>query len=162
MADLAAALPTPAESLAQAVLLKRDVLDALVLDLGQRRAARANDLWLQEENGQLLLRGVDLSAAAVLRRLTFGRLGRGDERRMVDWHDVEFLRGDPRAAQAGQDYHRQIGRLPPAEIARLSEAPPYLHATELLTLLPDSVAADALEAMSTERQLQVLEELDED
>jgi Mg/Co/Ni transporter MgtE len=37
-----------------------------------------------------------------------------------------------------------------------------LHAAELLTLMPDPPAADTLEAMSPERQLQVFEELDPD
>jgi magnesium transporter len=52
--------------------------------------------------------------------------------------------------------------LPPGEIARLCEPLPYLHAAELITLLPDPKAVDALEAMSAERQLQVFEELDEE
>lgn len=39
---------------------------------------------------------------------------------------------------------------------------PYLHAAEMLTLLPDPLAADTLESMSPERQLQVFEELDDD
>jgi Mg/Co/Ni transporter MgtE len=38
---------------------------------------------------------------------------------------------------------------------------PYLHAAELLELLPEQLAADTLEVMSPERQLQVFEELDE-
>jgi Mg/Co/Ni transporter MgtE len=36
-----------------------------------------------------------------------------------------------------------------------------LHASELITLLPDSKAVDTLEALSPERQLQVFEELEE-
>jgi magnesium transporter len=39
------------------------------------------------------------------------------------------------------------------------EAVPYLHAAELLALLPDTLTADALEVMAPERQLQVFEEL---
>ena len=35
------------QSLRKVVLLRRDVLDALVLDLHNRRATRANDLWLE-------------------------------------------------------------------------------------------------------------------
>jgi hypothetical protein len=106
VANLDAAPAAERDSFERAVLLKRDVLDALVLDLANRRATRANDLWLRDEGGRLILRGVDASAWAVLRRLSRGRLGRGDERNLLDWRDVEFLRGDPRAAQAGRDYHR--------------------------------------------------------
>jgi Mg/Co/Ni transporter MgtE len=137
-------------------------MDALVLDLADRSATRANDLWLREERGSLSLRAADVSPWAVLRRLGRGVLGRGADRSLLDWRDVEFLRGDPRAAQQGHDYHRRIASLPATEIAHLAEALPYLHAAELLTLIPDGVGADTLEAMSSERQLQVFEELDED
>ena len=160
--DLAAARAAPPESLARSVLLVRDVMDALVLDVVERHAMRANDLWLRLEDGRLWLRAADVSPWAVLRRLGRGLLGRGGERHLVDWGDIEFLRGNPRAAQAGGDYHRRITRLTPPAIARLAAEVPYHHAAELLTLIPDAVAADTLETMAPERQLQVFEDLDED
>jgi Mg/Co/Ni transporter MgtE len=55
-----------------------------------------------------------------------------------------------------------VERLQPAEIARLLDALPYLHAAELLTLISDPRAADTLEAMSPQRQKQVFLELDDD
>ena len=150
------------EKLTPMVLLKRDVLDSLVLDLENRQATRANDLWLRDDDGTLLLWAADLSPWAVIRRLGRGRLGHGREKNLLDWKHVEFLRGHPRAARAGGDYHRRVASLPPAAIARLVDAMPYVHAAELLTLIPDPQAADALEAMAPDRQLQVFEELDED
>lgn len=162
VADLDAAEPPSPQALEAAVLLKRDILDALVLDLRQRHALRANDLWLVEEDGTLRLRAVDASPWAVLRRLSRGLLGREAGRDLRDWKDIEFLRGDPHAALAGRDYHRRIARLPPGQIASLMESLPYLHAAELLTLLPDPLAADVLEVMTSERRLQVFEELDDD
>src|SRR5439155_8117938 len=60
------------------------------------------------------------------------------------------------------DYHRRVAMLQPAEISRLLDAVPYLHAAELLTLIADPVAADTLEGMRAERQVQVFEELDDD
>jgi Mg/Co/Ni transporter MgtE len=81
---------------------------------------------------------------------------------LSDWKYIEFLRGDPHAVRAGAGYHRRITRLPSGEIAHLTDPLPYLHAAELLTLLPDPIAADTLEALTPERQLQVFEELDED
>src|SRR5438105_8070760 len=42
--DLTASVPAPQEALDRLLLLKRDILDALVLDLEHRHAARANDL----------------------------------------------------------------------------------------------------------------------
>jgi CBS domain-containing protein len=160
--DLAAARAAPPEALARSVLLVRDIMDALVLDVAERHAMRANDLWLRLEDGRLWLRAADVSPWAVLRRLGRGLLGRGRERQLVDWSDIEFLRGNPRVARAGGDYHRRIARLTPPAIARLADQIPYHHAAELLTLIPDAVAADALEMMAPERQLQVFEDLDED
>lgn len=160
--DLAAGAEAPPERLEQAVLLARDVLDSLVLDVANREATRANDLWLEQSDGKLALRAADLSPWAVIRRLGRGRLGVGRNKNLLDWAHVEFLRGDPRAARAGGDYHHRVADLQPAVIARLVDAISYVHAAELLTLIPDSAAADALEAMSEERQLQVFEELEED
>lgn len=151
----------PDEALRHSVLLKRDVMDALVLDVGKLEVMRANDLWLREEDGRLWLRAADISPWAVLRRLGRGLLGRGGDRHLVDWRDVEFLRGDPTMARSGHDYHRRVERLQPGQIAALLDALPYLHATELLTLLPDPLAARTLEEMSPARQLQVFLDLEE-
>jgi magnesium transporter len=150
------------ESLRREVLLRRDVLDALVLDLHNRRATRANDLWLEEENGTLLLKAADTSSLAILRRLSRGVFGRGPIRAPYDWKYIEFLHGDPHAAKRGAGYHMRIKRLPPGDIAGLCSSLPYLHAAELLTLLPDAVAADTLAAMAADRQVQVFGELEDE
>ena len=143
------------------VLLKRDVLDSLILDLERRQATRANDLWLEEKGRTLVLKAVDTSASAVLRRLSRGRLGGKSSESLCDWKYVEFLRGDPLGVKSGATYHMRIGLLPPGEIAGLSNSLPYLHAAELLTLLPDPLAAKTLEFMQIERQIQVFGTLEE-
>lgn len=146
----------------QLVFLRRDILDALILDLRTRRVTRANDLWLEEKDGQLQLSAADTGAAAILRRITGGRYGRQSRSSLYDWKYIEFLRGDPQAVDRGAGYHRRIVHLPPGEIAHLAASMPYLHAAELLQLLPEQLAADTLEVMSLERQVQVFEELDEE
>lgn len=148
--------------LEQLVRLKRDVLDALILDLQHDRVTRANDLWLEVKEKQMRLSAADTGVQAVLRRLTGGRYRGVNRTGLYDWKYVEFLRGDPQAVDAGAQYHRRIVRLPPGEIAHLTAALPYLHAAELLELLPEQLAADTLEVMTIERQLQVFEELDEE
>lgn len=149
------------DALENAVRLERDVLDALIIDLQNRRVTRANDLWLDEPNGSLQLSAADTGTYAILRRLARGWYRGMDRRAIYDWKYIEFLRGDPQAVKAGAGYHRRIAHLPPGEIAYLAAAMPYLHAAELLELLPEQLAADTLEVMSPERQLQVFEELDE-
>jgi CBS domain-containing protein len=144
------------------VLLRHDVLDALILDLLNRRTTRANDLLLSEEDGcGLTVRAVDASFGAMLRRVSFGYYRRIKEEQLYDWKYVEFLRGDPSAVENGAGYRLRITRLPVGEIAQLADYLPYLHAAELLTLLPDPQAADVLEALPIARQLQVFEEFSE-
>jgi CBS domain-containing protein len=143
------------------VLLKRDVLDALIIDLLNRTTTRATDLVLKDENGELRLIAVDTGIGAMLRRISRGLYTGVSRNALSDWTYVEFLRGDPRAVAAGAGYNMRIRRLPPGEIARLADFIPYLHAAELLTLLPDDTAAAVLEAMSLQRQRQVIEEFDE-
>ena len=162
VSDLKAAQRESTGSLTKEVLLGDDILDALVLDLQNRRATRANDLWLEKEGEQLLLRAADTSVSAILRRLTRGHYGRVAKSALYDWKYVEFLRGDPDAVRNGEGYHLRVARLPPGEIAHMTDMLPYLHAAELITLLPDAKAADTLEILSPERQLQVFEELEEE
>jgi magnesium transporter len=140
------------------VLLKRDVLDAMILDLLNRRTTRANDLQLDEENGRLSLKAVDAGFSAMLRRISRGYYNYVSRRSIFDWKYVEFLRGDPKAVDNGAGYNLRITHLAAGEIAQLTNYIPYLHAAELLTLLPDPKAADTLEAMPLERQIQVIEE----
>ena len=144
------------------VMLSRDLMDALVLDLLGRRTTRVCDLWLVEEDNALRLKGADAGLAALLRRVSGGLIARPRKDALFDWRYVEFLRGDPDAVDRGAGYRLRINRLPAGEIARLADYLPYLHAAELLRLLPDEKAADVLQAMSIERQLQVIEELGED
>jgi Mg/Co/Ni transporter MgtE len=143
------------------VLLRRDILDALILDLLNARTTRVCDLLLEEEDGAMRVKAADAGIAAMLRRVTRGRFGRVNRDNLFDWKYVEFLRGDPDAVRNGAGYRLRINRLPAGEIARLADYIPYLHAAELIKLLPDDKAAKVLEAMSVERQLQVIEELDE-
>ena len=144
------------------VLLVRDIMDALVLDLLGRRTTRVADLRLLEEDGVLRLVGADAGLGAMIRRITGGRFGRAAKESLFDWKYVEFLRGDPSAVDSGAGYRLRINRLPAGEIARLADYVPYLHAAELLSLLPDEKAADVLQSMPIERQLQVIDELPED
>jgi len=160
--DLKASEKLVAGSLGKDVLLGDGILDALVLDLQNRRATRANDLWLEGDERRLELRAADTGLRGFLRRISGGRYGRVSKSALYDWKYVEFLRGDPAAVRNGEGYHLRVARLPPGEIARLSDMLPYLHAAELITLLPDAKAVDALEVFSPERQLQVFEELEEE
>ena len=150
----------PEEWLRKRVLLS-DVHDSLILDLEHLRAARANGLLLKEENGGLLLCGIDTSLSATLRWLTGGRFGYVPKATIHDWTAIEFLRGDPQAVKSCMVDGEGIAKLPAGEIARLANQLPYMHAAELVMLLPDALAINTLEAMTARRRLQVFEELTE-
>lgn len=157
---LADTQPLDDEALARMVLVRRDLMDALLLDVAGQRAVRANDLWLRHDGAGLVVAGADVSPWAVLRRLSLGLLGHGAEHDILDWRNVEFLRGDPQAAAAGRDYHRVSATLLPSQLGALIESLPYMHAAELLLLLPDPVAAKVLEHVVPELQVQVVTELE--
>ena len=158
--DLEASELAPKEWLRKKVLLS-DVHDSLILDLENHRAARANGLLLKEENGSLLLCGVDTSLSATLRWLTGGRFDYVPKTTTHDWMAIQFLRGDPQAVKRCMVDGQGIARLPAGEVARLANQLPYMHAAELIMLLPDALAINTLEAMTARRRLQVFEELTE-
>jgi CBS domain-containing protein len=151
----------PADDLSKEILLKRDIQDSIILDLQNRRATRANDLWLDSVEKKLVLRGADVGMRAILRRISGGRFAKPRENQMYDWRYIEFLRGNAGAVKNGAGYHLRVTRLSPGEIAGLIDAIPYLHAAELIVLLPDELASSVLEVVVPEKQLQILEELDE-
>ncbi len=160
VSDLGAAKEVSVEAKNEYVLLNHEILDALLLDLENRRSIRANDLILEQTDNGLELRAADSSLGAILRRISFGFYKRISEDGIYDWKYVEFLRGNPDAARSGAGYHLRINRMPPGEIAQLINFLPYLHAAELITLLPDEKAVKTLEVMPLERRLQVFEELE--
>jgi magnesium transporter len=159
--DVEASELAPRDSLRKKVLLN-DIDDALVLDLERNRATRVNGLLLKEEHGRLYLSGIDTSLSAILRRLTGGRFSYVPKASVRDWTTIEFLRGDPQAVNSRLPYGHGITQLPAGEIALLTSQLPYMHAAELITLLPDALAINTLEAMTTPRMLQVFEELDDE
>lgn len=155
------ALEPPAHAdpvLPDQLLLGRDVMDALVLDLRGLRAVRANDLWLRPNGAVYRLVGVEISAWAVLRRLAPWLVPGREVGEVLDWRWVGVLRGNPMAVEP-RSSHGVVATLPAPQIADLAAALPYPHAAELLALLPPALAARVLERMPAERQTQVITSL---
>jgi CBS domain-containing protein len=158
--DLTAA-PMAADKRPHEFLLIHDLLDSLIIDLQRRGAARVNDVLLEQHDDGLRLKAVDTGPWAIVRRLTRGRWPSPSEADLSDWKYVAFLRGSP-DRQSDEAPCGHIARLPPGEIARLSNALPYLQGAELLRLLPASSAAEVFAVLAPERQIQMFEELDEE
>jgi len=120
--DLTAASETSADD--RGVLLRRDILDSLILDLLGRRTTRVCDLIIEENDGALRLKAADAGMAAMLRRVFRGHWTKPNPDNAFDWKYVEFLRGDPEAVRNGAGYRLRINRLPAGEIARLTDYVP--------------------------------------
>lgn len=110
----------------QEVLLTHDILDALIIDLQNRRTTRANDLWLEEKNGQLLLRAADtLEVMTPERQLqVFEELGEEQGLRLLALMAPDIAadiigRLDPRTAR------QYLNRLPKRQGERIIELLSY-------------------------------------
>lgn len=107
------------------LLLRRDVLDAQVVDLAGKRLARVGDVELAACDGGLEAVAVDVGLAAVIRRLGLGVLARRLPEEWVAWPGIYLASGRGHRLQLEQraaDVHRLghdelqalIARLPPA------------------------------------------------
>jgi hypothetical protein len=73
------------------VLLVRDVLDSLVIDLQQRGPARTNDIFLERDEAGLKVKAIDTGVRGIARRLTRGRWPAASGLDLSDWRYVVFL-----------------------------------------------------------------------
>lgn len=160
--DFAASRAAPPAAILDFLLLERDLVGARIVDLRKQQVRKATDVFLREENGHLRISAVDVSRWALIRK--FGRfaIGKKGFHQLVNWRDVEFLRGKPDAVAMGRDYNRHISRLTAPEIVAISSALPVEYMAEALALLPSKLAVDALEMMPIEHKVQVSTALEED
>lgn len=153
------------------ILLGRDLLDKQLVDVQGRRVIRVNDLALgvrQLPTEQVLwLVGVDISFQAILRRLlpSGGRavVVRAVNRNLdlLDWGDVQYFASSAPAVQLSVS-HERIGKLHPADIARLLDELSYVQSAEIMAALDDETAADTLEEMDPDDAADILEGLNEE
>ena len=152
------------------ILLGKDLLDKQLVDVEGRRVIRVNDLALgvrqlpQEQVAWLV--GVDISFQAILRRVLPGpktRRVRTVARNLdlLDWGDVQYFATSAPAVKLSVS-HERIGKLHPADIARLLDELSYVQSAEIMAALDDETAADALEEMDPDDAADILEGLNEE
>jgi magnesium transporter len=152
------------------ILLGKDLLDKQLVDVEGRRVIRVNDLALgvrqlpQEQVAWLV--GVDISFQAILRRVLPGP--KAPRARMVarnsdllDWGDVQYFATSAPAVKLSVS-HERIGKLHPADIARLLDELSYVQSAEIMAALDDETAADALEEIDPDDAADILEGLNEE
>ncbi len=152
------------------ILLGKDLLDKQLVDVEGRRVIRVNDLALgvrQLPHEQVAwLVGVDISFQAILRRLLPGAKAprvRTVARNLdlLDWGDVQYFASSAPAVKLSVS-HERIGKLHPADIARLLDELSYVQSAEIMAALDDETAADALEEMDPDDAADILEGLNEE
>ncbi len=174
-ADLSPYIPSPGD-----MYLIRDVLDKQIIDTNGVRVVRVNDLELTRVNGGIFVANVDISGAALIRRLGLSgvsrrlanRVGRGSQPGSISWVDVELIASDqPLRLKVPSE---KITELHPADLADIltdltrQEGREFLESLDLETLAdtleevePD-FQASLVEGMSNERVADVLEEMEPD
>jgi CBS domain-containing protein len=129
------------------VALAKDVLDHQLVDVDGVQVIRAADLYLAPVAGRILLVGVDVSTASLLRRLGPSRWRtRPTPERVIDWASIQSF-SDPETHVRLRVAHTGLRALRPGELADLLEDLGRDERQELLESLEPATAADALEEM---------------
>ena len=152
-----------------ATWLARDVLDKQIVDTDGRRVVRVNDLQLQEQDGRMLVVGVDIGARGLLRRLGVERagrrvshlVGRDFPHRLISWDAVDPVRSDEHSMRL-RISHRKLSKMHPADIAEIVEQLGGRDRAAIFASLDDETAADVVEESSEEVQAQILSRLDDE
>jgi CBS domain-containing protein len=158
----------------QELLLTKDVWDRRVIDCATHRVRRVNDVLLGRAGEQapvaspegypaaeLVLLGVDIGVRGILRRLGLerllgGRLGARLPPAILPWERMELVAAAGPTAAAR---HIDLGDFHPVELAHLTEHISTQEAAYLIAGLDDKIAADVLEELPADRQLDIVEYL---
>jgi magnesium transporter len=147
--------PEPAQD---ELLLRRDVVDTQIVDIGGRRLVRAGDVELERDDGGLLVAGVDIGARTLVRRLGLRRLARRFPSRSLPWSDLYAASPGAHTVQLRVDRSR-LARLGPAGLAQVIGRLPPVHGAELLRSVDSDLAADAVSGTHPEAGGRVVGEL---
>ena len=163
-ANRAALTPRPLQP--DEVLLREALLDKQVVDTQGVRLVKVNDLLLSPAAGDLVLSGVDVGVAGLLRR--FGaehparwlmeRLGRPLREHALPWTIVAAL-GGPVTPLKLRLSRERLKIIHPADLAELLEGMDRDERAEVMHALSEEDAAEVLEAAETEVQTHILRSL---
>ena len=139
--------------------LRRDVLDVRLVDVDNRRIARAGEVDLGRSGEVLRVMAIEVGWRAIVRRLGLRRLARGIERDSVDWAAVHLASGRGRVVQLASP-GAAVHRLDPDELAELLAVLPVTAGSELLTSVASARSAAALAAVHPDLGADLVEALD--
>jgi sporulation protein YlmC with PRC-barrel domain len=125
--------------------LRRDVLDAQVVDLAGKRLARVGDVVLARQDDELRAVAVDVGLAPVARRLGLRRLARRLRAETLGWDGIYLASGRGHRVQLE---HRaaDVHRLSQEELAALVAHLPPHRGAEVLDIARPGLHRDPVEA----------------
>jgi magnesium transporter len=152
---------------AGAVWLARDIMDKQIVDTDGHRVVRVNDLQLSAVKGTLLLVGVDIGGRGLLRRLGLEDLGkslahaarRDWAQQLIAWDAVDTVESNLESVKL-RISHQKLAKMHPADIAEVADRLSARQRDAIFASLDDEVAADTLQEMDPEDQVEILERLD--
>jgi magnesium transporter len=141
--------------------LMRDVVDTQIVDVSGRRFLRVADVELERRDHDVVVAGVDVGAASLLRRLGLRKLARRLRGRSVAWRDVYAASPAAHDLQLRVDRAR-VERLGPAGLAEVVGVLPPARGAEVLEAVDSGLAAKAVSATRPEVAGSVVSALGED
>jgi CBS domain-containing protein len=149
----------PFERHEQEVLLRKDVLDRQLIDVGGARLRRANEIELARLDGWWRVVGVDVGPRGIVRRVLPQRFGgKVASGSMLDWASVEPFTGHVPTVQLRVP-HPKLVRLHPAQIADLVEAASHHEGEEIIAAVhhDPELEADLFEELEADHQREFLD-----
>jgi Mg/Co/Ni transporter MgtE len=139
-------------------LLKRDVLDEQIFDVGGIRVVRVNDLELVKVENKISLIGIDISTRALFRRLGLENLPliKHSKSTYIDWSNVSLVKGQFGNLQL-KTSREKLHKLHPADIANLIESLNFHESSKLVESLGNEKAAEVLEEVEPKYKDTLLE-----
>lgn len=167
-------LSVPGDELEEAVessadlQLGKHLLDRQIVDLNGRKVVRVNDLILTEFDSGLVLTGVDISGAAILRRLGLGKpvrrlldLSGFDMRdKTIAWDYVAPIEIQPEGIKL-RIARNQLRSLHPSDIADILEQLDPDSRGRAIDIMDNLMAAQTISEVESYQQADIMSEISE-
>jgi sporulation protein YlmC with PRC-barrel domain len=141
------------------LLLAEHVLDTQIVDVNGKRVVRVGEVELAPEEEDLLVVGVEVGRASLLRRLGLRRLSDRAQSELVDWRDLHVASGRGHALQLRTTAAR-VHRLGAGELADLVSRLPLARGADVLRTVRPEAAGGALGTTHPELGGRLVGELD--
>jgi magnesium transporter len=142
------------------ILLSRDLLDKQIFDVDSIRVVRVNDLQLMQVENVFSLIAVDISAAAIFRRVGIPAVhSRIFMPKLLDWKNIDYTKESEGGLKLKMGYNKLI-KLHPADIANLIENLSLHDGSKVMESFDADTAADVLAEVEPRYKDILLEKLD--